>query len=147
MMVMEKAIFTKHDLSIVGCCGIILNRRKEILLEKHKKRTPWYGYWILPGGKLEMGESLENCVKREIKEEVGIDVKIKRLVSVFVSKESRNLSLPIVLVFFLAEPLCEEIKIREDEIKDAKWFALKEIKNLRIHPDAIKALKDAGLLK
>lgn len=129
MMVMEKAIFTKHDLSIVGCCGIILNRRKEILLEKHKKRTPWYGYWILPGGKLEMGESLENCVKREIKEEVGIDVKIKRLVSVFVSKESRNL------------------KIKEDEIKDAKWFALKEIKKLRIHPDAIKALKDAGLLK
>lgn len=128
-MVMEKAIFTKHDLSIVGCCGIILNRRKEILLEKHKKRTPWYGYWILPGGKLEMGESLENCVKREIKEEVGIDVKIKRLVSVFVSKESRNL------------------KIKEDEIKDAKWFALKEIKKLRIHPDAIKALKDAGLLK
>ena len=123
------------------------NRRKEILLEKHKKRTPWYGYWILPGGKLEMGESLENCVKREIKEEVGIDVKIKRLVSVFVSKESRNLSLPIVLVFFLAEPLCEEIKIREDEIKDAKWFALKEIKKLRIHPDAIKALKDAGLLE
>ena len=129
MMVMEKAIFTKHDLSIVGCCGIILNRRKEILLEKHKKRTPWYGYWILPGGKLEMGESLENCVKREIKEEVGIDVKIKRLVGVFVSKESRNL------------------KIKEDEIKDAKWFALKEIKKLRIHPDAIKALKDAGLLK
>lgn len=129
MMVMEKAIFTKHDLSIVGCCGIILNRRKEILLEKHKKRTPWYGYWILPGGKLEMGESLENCVKREIKEEVGIDVKIKRLVSVFVSKESRNL------------------KIKEDEIKDAKWFALKEIKKLRIHPDAIKALKDAGLLE
>ena len=128
-MVMEKAIFTKHDLSIVGCCGIILNRRKEILLEKHKKRTPWYGYWILPGGKLEMGESLENCVKREIKEEVGIDVKIKRLVGVFVSKESRNL------------------KIKEDEIKDAKWFALKEIKKLRIHPDAIKALKDAGLLK
>jgi len=126
---MEKAIFTKHDLSIVGCCGIILNRRKEILLEKHKKRTPWYGYWILPGGKLEMGESLENCVKREIKEEVGIDVKIKRSVGVFVSKESRNL------------------KIKEDEIKDAKWFALKEIKKLRIHPDAIKALKDAGLLK
>jgi len=129
VMVMEKAIFTKHDLSIVGCCGIILNRRKEILLEKHKKRTPWYGYWILPGGKLEMGESLENCVKREIKEEVGIDVKIKRSVGVFVSKESRNL------------------KIKEDEIKDAKWFALKEIKKLRIHPDAIKALKDAGLLK
>ena len=129
MMVMEKAIFTKHDLSIVGCCGIILNRRKEILLEKHKKRTPWYGYWILPRGKLEMGKSLENCVKREIKEEVGIDVKIKRLVSVFVSKESRNL------------------KIKEDEIKDAKWFALREIKKLRIHPDAIKALKDAGLLK
>lgn len=69
-MVMEKAIFTKYDLSIVGCCGIISSRRKEILLERHKKRTPWYGYWILPGGKLEMGESLENCVRREIKEEV-----------------------------------------------------------------------------
>jgi len=144
---MEKAGLIKHDLCIVGCCGIVLNRRKEILLEKHKKRTPWYGYWILPGGKLERGESLEDCVKREIKEEVGIDVKIKRLVSVFVSKESRNLSLPIVLVFFLAEPLCEEIKIKEDEIKDAKWFSLKEIKNLRIHLDVIKVLKDAGILK
>lgn len=56
-------------------------------------------------------------------------MKIKRLRGVFVSKESRNL------------------KIKEDEIKDAKWFALKEIKKLRIHPDAIKALKDAGLLR
>jgi mutator protein MutT len=145
---MKSEMFFKipEEISVVGCCTIVLNNKNEILLEKHRKKTPWYGYWIFPGGKLEANESLIECAKREVKEEVGIDVEIEKLASVFVSKESQKVGIPIVLVFFLAKPLTKELKIQEDEIKEAKWFSLDEIKNLKVHTDVIRALTDAGIL-
>lgn len=134
------------EICVVGCCTIILNDENRVLLEKHRKRTPWYGYWILPGGKLKPNESLKECARREVKEEVGIDVEIERLASIFISRESKRVGIPIVLVFFLAKALTNELKIRENEIKDAKWFSTEEIKNLKLHTDVIRALTDAGVL-
>jgi mutator protein MutT len=58
--------------------GLILIGQQPML-----DRKPYPGYWDLPGGKVEEGESCEECITRELKEELGVNVTSVKLVSVF----------------------------------------------------------------
>ena len=74
--------FEPHDLydpcmTRVSSRAIVFIDQKVILL--HRKRDG-LEYWVTPGGKVEEGESLEDAVKREVCEEIGIDVKVGRKV-------------------------------------------------------------------
>lgn len=71
-----------HNLYInpVPCNAVILeNENREILLVK-RKFPPQKGYWDLPGGFIQPDESLEESVKREIKEELNLDVAMTNIV-------------------------------------------------------------------
>ncbi|SHI99520.1 ADP-ribose pyrophosphatase YjhB, NUDIX family [Clostridium amylolyticum] len=62
---------------IVTVGGIIENDRGKILMVKHPVRG-----WEVPGGQVEVGETVTEAFKREVKEETGIDIEISNLVSV-----------------------------------------------------------------
>jgi 8-oxo-dGTP diphosphatase len=68
------------DQPVVGVGALILSEGK-ILLEK-RKNEPARGKWSIPGGVLEVGESLENAVIREVKEETGLEAEASRLFGV-----------------------------------------------------------------
>lgn len=71
--------------------GVILrNARGDILLEKRSD----CGLWGLPGGRLDLGESVSEAALREVKEETGLDIRIERLVGVYSRVEDRVLSYP-----------------------------------------------------
>ena len=54
--------------------GVIMREDGWVLLAERPVGKPWAGYWEFPGGKIEEGESPENALKRELQEELGIDV-------------------------------------------------------------------------
>jgi ADP-ribose pyrophosphatase YjhB (NUDIX family) len=62
-----------------GTNAIIFNDSGELLLERRSDN----GFWGLPGGAMEIGESVEQAVKREVFEETGLDVTVGRLVGVY----------------------------------------------------------------
>ena len=63
--------------------GVISNERGEILIDRRLEVGEMGGLWEFPGGKIEDGETVEDCVKREIKEELGIDVLVReRLITI-----------------------------------------------------------------
>lgn len=66
---------------ILGVGAIILRRDRILLVERG--RAPMAGYWSLPGGVLEAGETLEEGVCREVLEETGLEVKAVAMVQVF----------------------------------------------------------------
>ncbi len=68
------------DQPVVGVGAIIL-REGKILLEK-RGNEPARGQWTIPGGVVEVGESLEDAVARETKEETGLEVKTANLLDV-----------------------------------------------------------------
>ncbi len=65
---------------MVGVGAIIFKEDRVLLVQRG--RPPAYGKWSLPGGLVELGESLENAVQREVLEEVGLNVRVQDLLAV-----------------------------------------------------------------
>lgn len=77
----------------VGVGAVIKNSSGEILLLLRNKE-PEKGCWSIPGGKVEMFETLEEAIKREVKEEVNVDIEITKLITVtnhIISEEKTSL--------------------------------------------------------
>lgn len=71
-----------RPLILPGSVVIILNADNELLLQHRLDGT-----WGLPGGIMELGESLEETARREVKEETGLDVGSLKLLNVFSGKD------------------------------------------------------------
>lgn len=60
------------DVSVQVCCDIIVESGGKILLGKRGREVFGRGTWAVPGGHLEVGEKMEDCVARELNEELGV---------------------------------------------------------------------------
>lgn len=111
----------------VVVAGIIQDSGK-ILLGKEvlEDGNEW---WIIPGGGVEFGETLEQAVRREMKEELGLDVEPKGLITF---KEHMNLKYDYhtIIMYFLLEA-SGTIKL-EEKVKDAGFFTIEETKAMKL---------------
>ncbi len=132
----------------IGIPVIITNKSKKILLGKRKKNAAFYpSFWGLPGGILDYGEKLTECVKRETKEELGVVVEVikrsKKIYEVFPSKDYPFHTLEIV---FYAK-IINGVPKPEDETQEVRWFKPSEIKKMKLAYNHNEILKGEGLLK
>ncbi len=92
------------DKPMVGV-GAIIFRRDRVLLIK-RGREPAYGMWSVPGGLVEVGESLREAVRREVLEEVGLDVEVRDLVAALdrvILDEQGRIEYHYILLDFICE--------------------------------------------
>jgi mutator protein MutT len=54
--------------------AVISNQQQKILIDRRKSTGEMGGLWEFPGGKIEAGETIEACIKREVREELGIEI-------------------------------------------------------------------------
>jgi 8-oxo-dGTP diphosphatase len=66
---------------VVGVGGVIIERGRALLIRRGSE--PLRGHWSIPGGTLELGESLEAGVSRELLEETGLETRVLELIEVF----------------------------------------------------------------
>jgi 8-oxo-dGTP diphosphatase len=69
------------DRPVVGVGGVVIEKGRALLIRRGSE--PLLGQWSIPGGTLELGESLEHGVVRELKEETGLTVRIVEMIEVF----------------------------------------------------------------
>jgi 8-oxo-dGTP diphosphatase len=67
---------------IAGVGAVVLDAERRVLLVR-RGQPPLLGEWSLPGGALELGERLEDGIRREVREETGLDVEPEEIVAVF----------------------------------------------------------------
>jgi 8-oxo-dGTP diphosphatase len=99
----------------------------KILLVK-RDTVPFKGYWALPGGRMDPGETVEQTIVRECKEETGLDVEIVRVIGEYVEKGVKDdIEYEYYPTCFLVKVVCGEIKRQESEIQEIKLFNLKAL--------------------
>lgn len=69
------------DRPIVGVGGVVIENGRALLIRRGSE--PLLGEWSIPGGSLELGETLEEGVARELLEETGLEVRVLELIEVF----------------------------------------------------------------
>lgn len=124
----------------IRVCGIVVNENK-ILLVKHNGLGPHGFYWSPPGGGLELGETTEQCLVREIREETGINVTVGKFMF---CNEYINLPLHAIELFYN----CSVVSKRQPEatlgsdpeldddnqiISEVDWFSYREILEMPIN--------------
>ena len=69
------------DRPVVGVGGVIVNQGCTVLIRRGTE--PLRGEWSIPGGTIEIGEALEEAVRRELREETGLEVRVLALIELF----------------------------------------------------------------
>ncbi|MDE0020179.1 MAG: NUDIX hydrolase [Candidatus Poribacteria bacterium] len=127
-----------HPRHIVAVSALILDPNGRILLIKSPRRG-----WEFPGGQVEEGENLIEALKREIKEEAGVEAEVGQLAGVY-----SNIKPPAKVIFgFLAEYASGELST-SDESLETRWFdreeALSQIANPAVRDRLIDMLDFGG---
>jgi len=123
----------EHPLVAVG--AVIFDNEGKVLLVK-RKHAPNKGNWAIPGGKVKYGETLEEAIRREMKEETNLDINVKEpLAIVEIIKEGFH----YVIIDFICEIAGGELRAGSDA-GEAKFFSIEEIKKLYTSPTTVEML-------
>jgi 8-oxo-dGTP diphosphatase len=104
----------KHSVSVAG---IVVREDNHVLVIKRDDN----GHWEAPGGILELDESFESGVHREVLEETGLEVAVERLTGVY-----KNLTHGIVALVYRCRPAAGEAHATE-EAREIRWMTKEEV--------------------
>ena len=106
-----------------------------------------FGYWTLSKGSIEDGENEEQGAIREIKEEMGVNIKIKEFLgrSEYIATHPEDGKIRKQVIFFLGETEYQDLTLEKDSggLDDAKWFPMEEVASLKMYDNMIPLLTKA----
>ena len=117
--------------------AFLRNSRNQILLARRSVEKSFGGLWEFPGGKFEEGENAETCIKREIREELKIDISVLAVVNPYQYKIDDENHITFYPVFCSWETGSIEL-IEHEEVG---FFSLEEISSLDLAPPDYEALE------
>lgn len=119
---------------IVGVGGIIF--KGDTVLIVKRAQEPGNGEWSLPGGAVELGETLSHALKREILEEVSIDIEVGGLVRVLdriVHDPQKRVQYHYVIIDYWGRTISGELRPASD-VSDARFVTIDQLKKMGVHP-------------
>jgi nucleoside triphosphatase len=119
--------------------ALILNRKGQVLLARSSK---WRNRFTLPGGHIELGETVEEALKREIREEVGLEIEIIRFLQFQEAIYSPEFIYRKHFVFldFLCEAKTDSVQIDNKEIQDFLWVNPQKAMEMNVEPFSKKTI-------
>jgi ADP-ribose pyrophosphatase YjhB (NUDIX family) len=123
--------------------GLYVVKDGKVLLVR-RGNEPGKGKWSLPGGRIRFGERSEEAALREMREETGLEVRLRRVVDVvdvFWRSERGELLEHFVIVDFEAEVIGGELRPADDAL-DARWFSPEELKGLEMTESTRRFLEE-----
>jgi 8-oxo-dGTP diphosphatase len=135
---------------VVGVGGVVIENGRALLIKRGSE--PLKGQWSIPGGTLELGESLQEGVARELLEETGLQVRVLEVIEVFDrifsgdgvagAEKSRRPRFHFVIVDYLCERVDGQARAGSD-VTDVAFAAEHELCGYALTETATRVLKKA----
>ena len=132
----------------VGATALVFNNKNELLLNLRSDTNTWG----IPGGSIELNETLEECAIRELQEETNINVNDLELITVLSGKEyyfkyPNEDELDCVIALYKVSNYEGELNINDKESKELKFFSLDNLPELESRAKAIIDKIKNGIIK
>lgn len=105
---------------VTSVVAVIVDQEEQILLTQ-RSVPPFQGEWVMPGGKIDLGEPIVEALKREVWEEVGLEVEVGRLIDVFEHVTPGADNYHFIIIYYLCHPLYCDVNHNRDEVLEARW--------------------------
>ena len=128
--------------------GAIVIDKGALLLVK-RDREPARGEWSLPGGRVEVGETLREALVREVREETGIDVDVDGLIGVaerVVRDDDGDIAYHYVILDYVCQARTHTLK-PGDDAADARWVPAESLADMTLTSGLLEFLSDRGVLE
>lgn len=131
-------------LTVDAVIPVVKNGEPALVLIKRKNPPPG---WALPGGFVDVGETVETACLREAKEETNLDVKIKRLVGVYSDPDRDPRGHTVSIVYLCAMKTDLSSMQAQDDAAEISTFTEAEVAKLEIAFDHCQIIADSGVFK
>ena len=112
----------KKEYIVTSVVAVIVDEQERVLLTK-RSIPPFKDMWVMPGGKIDLGEQIVAALKREVDEEVGLAVEVGDLIDVFEHVTPGEENCHYIILFYRCRPLHAQFVHNQDEVADAQWVA------------------------
>lgn len=142
---------------VVGVGGVVVHQDRALLIRRGAE--PLKGQWSIPGGTLELGETLAEGVARELREETGLEVRVLELIEVFERIFPSPEPAPVGAAglgparpqyhFVILDYLCEAVGgtlAPGSDVTEAAWASEDELERYHLTPVATRVLRRAFAL-
>jgi 8-oxo-dGTP diphosphatase len=116
---------------VTSVVAVIVNEDGQVLLTK-RNVPPFQGEWVMPGGKIDLGEPIVQALKREVWEEVGLEVEVVRLIDVFEHVTPGDDNYHFIIIYYLCSPLYCDVNHNRDEVAEALWVGREQLSNYKM---------------
>jgi 8-oxo-dGTP diphosphatase len=126
---------------LVGVGAIIIDAERVALVKRG--HPPLQGEWSIPGGVLEVGETLRAAAAREAREETGLNVEVQELLGVYdrvLRDDHGHVLYHYVLVDFLCRRMSGQLNAAGDAA-EVRWFTREELSSLKLAPDTENVIR------
>ncbi len=125
---------------VIGVGGVIFRDQSVLVVKRNQE--PGKGQWSLPGGAVEVGETLNEALERELYEEVSIKIEVGGLVTLLdriVHDQEKRVRFHYVIADYWGWMVSGEPRPASD-ISDARFVSLGQVQNVGIHPEVVETI-------
>jgi 8-oxo-dGTP diphosphatase len=133
---MEKQHAYRKQHIVTSVVAVIVDDQERVVLSR-RSVPPFLGMWVMPGGKIDLGEPILSALHREVREEVGIDVVIGGLIDVFEHVTPGVDSDHHVILYYRCRPSRRDLTPNPSEVAEARWVPRSELGRYAI-PDGTR---------
>lgn len=134
------------DRPIVAVGAVVLDEDRVLLVKRGQE--PLKGAWSLPGGVVEIGETLEAALVREVLEETGLRVEVGPVVEVL-DRVQADIDGRVEFHYVIIDYLCRAltiVPIHGSDADDARWLSIADLEATGITPKAVEVIRKAVVL-
>ena len=118
--------FYRKQHVVTSVVAVIVDDHERVLLTR-RAIAPFRDLWVMPGGKIDLGEPMIRALHREVREEVGIEVAVDGLVDVFEHLTPGPENDHFVILYYRCRPVTRDLQLNPAEVAEARWVPRGEL--------------------